>query len=519
MRLTIPDLFWRARMHWPNAEAIHISGERPMSYAELWTLATQITQAINRTQPSANVGLLLPNGSDWIASLGGITMAGRIAVLLNPRLTSSELAYQVNQADIDTLIAGPIYGRDSSQWVQAVRESVPGLRQIVWVGTDHPPRTLPLQNWLASPVENFDCPDRSQWPSERDSAVIIYTSGTTSLPKGVMLTHQAIIRNAWIVGRRFGITSDDRIFSAGPFFHSGGLTMHVMLGLLAGVPIVSVPHFDADEVLDMVESLRCTIYNGIETLFLRLMDSPRFNPGRLRTVRTGWITGSPGILRRVAEDVGMPGIISVYGISEAAPNVTISPFNDSPDHRWSTVGQPHPWCELRIIDPTTGHMVVPGSEGEITTRGYNVMRGYYNKPEETAKTLIQGWLHTGDLGRLRSDGYLEFSGRLKDIVRVGGENVSCLEVENALYKVPGVELVAVLPWDDPLYGQVPLAAIQWRSGCAVPLATLQQQMKSYLASYKIPHTIIAVDSMPLTESGKVRKPALKQRLLQQGMIS
>jgi acyl-CoA synthetase (AMP-forming)/AMP-acid ligase II len=327
-----------------------------------------------------------------------------------------------------------------------------------------------------------------------------------------MLAHGSVVRNAYIVGRNFGLDHTGSVFSAGPFFHSGGLTMHVVLAALSGVPAYSVPAFDPDTVLGFVERMRPAIYNGIETLFLRLTDTPRFDRRRVASIRTGWATGTPAILHTIADEVGIPGVIGVYGISEASPNVTISPWQDTREHRLDTVGRPQPWTRAAIWDAERHDLAGPGTVGELIVRGYGLMQGYYRKPEETADALRGGWLHTGDLARIRPDGYLEFAGRAKDVVRMGGENISCAEVENAIYALGGAELAAVLPVDDPRYGQVPVAVVK-PAGPAPPEDELLARLRANLASYKVPRRVLFLDELPLTESGKVRKDQLRATVL------
>ncbi|MCL6597483.1 MAG: acyl--CoA ligase [Alicyclobacillus macrosporangiidus] len=509
MRLTIAHTLLHAARNWGDRPAVQVMDESPVLYRELYTEAVKIANKLNFDATNGkHIGILLPNTSRWISALYGTALSGKIGVLLNPRLTMGELLYQIQHSNTKLVITGPIHGKDSSVFVRELLRSVPNLR-IVWVGGHAPAGTIPFEAWIEHDHDKVFF-DPTLLPSENDTAVLIYTSGTTSLPKGVMLSHQSIVRNAYIVGRRFGLTSNDRVFSAGPFFHSGGLTMHVIMSALYGLPVYSVSHFDPDIVLDCIQGYQCTIYNGIETLFLRLLDSPRFNANRVSSVRTGWATGTPAIIRKIAGEVGMRGIIGVYGITEASPNVTISDWEDSEEHRYDTVGKPHPWSVVATWDPERRSLTPPGEVGELVVRGYSVMQGYYNQPKETSEALEDGWLHTGDLGRIRADGYVEFAGRLKDIVRVGGENVSCLEVENVIYQLEGVELASVLPLEDDVYGQVPVAVVKPAQDKMLSKEAILDFLRCHLASYKIPKEVVFMDNIPMTESGKVQKGRLRQ---------
>ena len=509
-RLTLAAVLRRAAERRPAQLAVHVDGEQPLTYRELWDQARRVAAALQARHPDTrHVGLLLPNSSRWLAALYGIAIAGRTAVLLNPRLTVDELTYQIDQSDSELLICGPHPRADLGLLLERLASDLPGV-DLVWAEDDAATGTAPWSNWLdvAEPPAA-----RSRVPAEQDTAVIIYTSGTTALPKGVMLSHASVVRNALLVGRRFKLHDGDSIFSAGPFFHSGGLTLHLLLAAVHGLPALSVPVFDADSVLDMVEGSGATIYNGIETLFLRLTDSPRFDRRRLRRVRTGWATGTPAILHTIADDVGVPGVVGCYGISEASPNVTMSPCDDTPEHRLETIGRPQPWTAVRAWDEERERPQPPGDVGELLVRGYGLMQGYYRKPAETAEALRDGWLHTGDLGLVRPDGYLEFHGRAKDIVRTGGENVSCAEVENAIYALGGVELVALVGVEDERYGQLPVAVVKPAAeGPGWTEETVIERLRESLAGYKLPRHVLFMDDLPLTESGKVRKGPLTESI-------
>ncbi|WP_066454416.1 class I adenylate-forming enzyme family protein [Castellaniella caeni] len=505
MKLTLADILARAARWSPDKTAFSIHGEGAITYQELFDRATRVALRL-AGHPGKHVGILLPNSIDWVVCLFGAALAGKAAVLLNTRLTTPELVYQIDQSDTSVLMTGPLYQRDSAVLTAALRDGCPKCDAIVWWGRERPDGSVAAHAWLSATQADAT---RLGPIDESSLAVLIYTSGTTSLPKGVMLSHAAITTNALLVGQAFGATEDDRVFSAGPFAHSGGLTMHVVLSVLYGATAYSVSYFNPAEVLDTIESNQCTIYNGIETLFLRLLDAPDFDRKRVRSVRTGWATGSRSVLHRIADEVGMPGIIGVYGISEAAPNVLISHHLETPEHRLDTAGTPHPWMRARVCDPETGKPVKDGDIGELVLCGYSLMLGYYKNAEETAKALRDGWLYTGDLVRRRPDGYFEFAGRSKDIIRVGGENVSALEVEDLLHQVRGVAIAAVIPVEDDVYGEVPLAVIKPVNGVELKADDILRSLSGRLASYKLPRRIVFREDMPLTDSGKVQKKQLR----------
>jgi fatty-acyl-CoA synthase len=503
---TLAAVAHRAAHRWPNRTAIQIPGEEPLTYSQLYRAAEEFAIALDGRLPDVErVGVLLPNSARFLVALYGSALAGRPAVLLNPRLRDAELVYQIGQSAVGLVVAA-----------DPPRRPLKGL-----FGALNDAHLEPVVVWAGQPGERAGA-DWDEWhsverpagwqpatPVEDDTAVIIYTSGSTALPKGVMLSHRSVVHNAELVAARFAAAEDDRVFSAGPFFHSGGLTMHVVLAALCGATAYSTTVFDPTEVVSLVKRERITIYNGIESLFLRLTEADDFEPARLASVRTGWATGTPAILSTIADDVGIAGVIGVYGITEAGPNVTMSPWDDTREHRLATIGRPQLDTEIVLIDPESGDPAPQGQAGEIVIRGYGVMQGYYGKPEETAAALRDGWLHTGDLAVERDDGRFAFAGRIKDIVRVGGENVSCAEVENALYSLGGVELASVLAMDEASGGQIVVAAVKLVGGTSFEEATLRERLRPVLAGYKIPKYIVHLDEMPMTESGKVQKGQLR----------
>jgi acyl-CoA synthetase (AMP-forming)/AMP-acid ligase II len=505
---TLPAVLQRAADRWPDKAAIVVPDEEPLTFSQLLRSAEDFALALQVRLPDVErVGLLLPNSSQFLVALYGTAMAGRTAVLLNPRLRDAELVYQVDQSEVGVVIAADPPRRDITSLFRALTDACVEP-EIVWAGEGSGPAGMRWDAWL-----QVDRPaDRvlASPPAEDDTAVVIYTSGSTALPKGVMLEHRSVIHNAELVAAGFAATEDDRVFSAGPFFHSGGLTMQVLLTALCGATAYTVKAFDPTEAVDIVEREQITIYSGIDTLFLRLTDAENFAPARLASVRTGWATGTPGILSTIADQVGIAGVIGIYGMSEAGPNITMSPWDDTREHRLATIGRPQLDTQVALVDPVTGQAPPIGQPGEIVVRGYGLMKGYYGKPEETAEALHDDWLHTGDLGIERPDGYFTFAGRIKDIVRVGGENVSCAEVENALYALGGVELASVLPIDDTTGGQMVVAAVKMVDASTFSESDIRERMRSLLAGYKIPKHIVSLDEMPMTESGKVQKRQLAE---------
>jgi acyl-CoA synthetase (AMP-forming)/AMP-acid ligase II len=347
-----------------------------------------------------------------------------------------------------------------------------------------------------------------------DPVLIQYTSGTTSFPKGALLTHYGLLHNAYIVGMRMHIGDEDKVFSGGPFFHIGGVTMQVLLSLIFEVPFYTLDRFEPSAAYEMVAKYGCTTYSGIESLFLMVKNLEHFKEEGFASVRTGWMTGSPETVRLVREEMGIEDILCIYGTSETSPNVAICDIDDPLEKRLSTCGRAHPECEIAIVDPETLDFLPPEERGEIVTKGYNVMLGYYGKPDETEEVFFgDGWFRTGDMGSMDADGYLYFHGRYKEIIRVGGENFSPEEVEGMLYEHPAVKQVALVGVPDEAYGEVPVAVVKTKPGSALDTEQMREYLGDKVAGFKIPRRVEIIDDFPMTESGKVQKFKLREQLL------
>jgi acyl-CoA synthetase (AMP-forming)/AMP-acid ligase II len=479
--------------------------------------------------PGSKVAILMANGYDWVAWAHAAAGVGAVVVPVNTRFRQQELAYQLKASDTHTLVLQPSVGDvdflamvlelvpelKSSPPGQWRSETFPALRCVVSVddATTPAPGILRASN-VAVPLTL----PMAQWVREaqaavlpQDPVVIQYTSGTTAYPKGAVLSHQGTARNAFHVNERLHINADDRIFVPGPFFHVGGSTLGMLLGLLSGAVIYALPRFNPATVLQIIEQEKITVYSGVDSLFLTLLKHPDFKRSALASVKKGWIASSPDLVRMVHREMGLEGIANVFGISEASPNVTICDLSESLELRAATCGSPHPDCEVRIVDPETGAVVPPGQSGEILFRGYSLMLGYYNNPEATAKAIdADGWLHTGDRGVLRPSGHLEYHGRIKDMLRVGGENLAPAEVEEVICQHPKVRQAAVVGLPDERLVEVPAAVVELKEGAQCTPEEITAYCSERLASFKVPRVVAFVDRMPMTGSGKIQKFSLRQ---------
>jgi fatty-acyl-CoA synthase len=340
-----------------------------------------------------------------------------------------------------------------------------------------------------------------------DILLIQFTSGTTAYPKGAMLTHDNMLRDAWAAGTRVGIRAEDRYFNCRPFFHVAGTTLSALMALVAGSCLVTLPTFEAGAALEMMERERCTLISGNDTLFQMLMGHADF-PKRKLSLRGGWSAAGPQTMRAIIDRMGAKTICAAYGLSEASPNVVMSDWRDPEELRVQGLARPHDGVHVRISD-----------EGEIQVRGWNIMRGYYNNPEANAKAFTaDGWLRTGDLGELTPDGRLRMSGRLKDVFRVGGENVAPAEVEEVLLAHPAVETAQVIGVPDARLGEVGCAYVTLKAGASATEVQLMEWCKARCANFRVPRYLKVVrdfESIGMTASGKVQKTKLREHALRE----
>jgi len=462
-----------------------------------------------------------PNSIHWIIIQLAVACIGAVLVPINTRHRLTELEYTLKQSDSTTLFLAREFGPvnfvkifeeacpeiENSQPGKLSSQKFPLLKNVISLGAWSHPAMFGFED-LVKQGE----PNPSVATSTADDVVIIqYTSGTTGPPKGVMLTQGQTAKNAHCVAKRMELSEDDVILCSVPFAHSGGTILSTLLTLVAGARMIIQPYFDPEEAMEYIEKYKCTVFNGLETFFISIYEHPRFKDFNLSSLRTGWAPGPPEVLRSIMDKMGMKKICNLYGMSETSPNTSISLPTDPPELRATTCGKPHEGVEVKIIDPSSGKTVSSGQVGEICVRGWNVMQGYYRKPEETAKAIdADGWLHTGDLGVLNQEGYLTFKGRLKELIRVGGENVSPWEVENFILSHPAVKRVTVVGIRDERLVEVCGAVVQLNEGASCSPEEIIEFCRGKMASFKIPRRVIIVDEFPMTESGKIQKYKLKE---------
>jgi len=431
------------------------------------------------------VGILMGNDEHWLSLFYGAALIGAVTVPVNTRFKTAEIDFCLRQADCKLLIyVERFLGIDFGAMVRDT-----GFANALELSR------IPAGNY--QPVE----------VSPEDILLIQFTSGTTAYPKGAMLTHDNMLRNAWAAGLRVGIRAEDRYFNTRPFFHVAGTTLSALMSLVFGACLVTLPTFEAGAALEVMERERCTLISGNDTLFQMLMGHADF-PKRRLSLRGGWCAAGPETMRAIIDRMGCKSICAAYGLSEASPNVVMSDWRDPEALRVQGLALPHPGVEIRI-----------SPENEIQVRGWSVMRGYCNNPEATAKAFTaDGWLRTGDLGSLTADGRLRMTGRLKDVFRVGGENVAPAEVEEVLLAHPAVETAQVVGVPDARLGEVGCAYVTLRSGSSVSTEELLDWCKARCANFRVPRYLRIVkdfESIGMTASGKVQKTKLREHALRE----
>lgn len=508
--LTIAQALADAAARWPDAEALVVAGER-ITYVRLWNDVRRIAANLKRLglRRGEHLAILMGNSSAWVKVAYSAATIGATIVPVNTRFKADELRYCLSQSDARMLVVADRFL--NIDYVKMLRSICPGvdselpdpalplLRTVLVFGEDVPAAAKP-QAELERPQPVLPDAD-SEGVMSDDVALIQYTSGTTSFPKGAMLTHAGMLRDAWEVSRRTGIGPGDRYFSARPLFHVSGTVLSMFVSMISGACYLTTPWFDVAEALRTMEAEQCTHLSGNDTMFLMMMNDPDF-PRRKFRLRGGLAAAKYAVMQQIRERMNLPGICCGYGLSEASPNVALSPHDDLPEKRYAGYAFPLPGVEVKIV------------AGEILVRGWGVMKGYYKMPEQTAQAIdAQGWLHTGDMGSLDEEGRLLFVDRIKDLFRVGGENVAPAEVEELLHGHPAILQAQVIGVPDARLMEVPAAYVQLRDGASVDPEQVIAWCKERCANFKVPRYVRIVDSFDhigMTASSKIQRNKLRE---------
>jgi len=510
-----------ARRH-PDRTAIADQSGATLSYRQLEQQVDRLARGLIELGVSKDdkVGLWMPNIPEWIAAYFAIARIGAVVVPMNTRYKPHEVRYILENSEATTLIAVDAFaGIDYRKMIQDFRDRLPRLAHIVLVGT-------PADGMHAYPdvvergarrLGDGVLPERERSCRPTDNVFILYTSGTTGNPKGAMLSHHNIAKNAEQVTEVLHTTEEDVFLLAVPFFHCFGCVMGIAGAITWGAAIVPMQVFKAAEALELVEQHRISVLYGVPTMFVLELEELR--KGRsdgsqydVSSLRTGIMAGAPcpiEVMRGTMNELGC-NVSIAYGLTEASPVITMTRFDDSIERRVETVGRPLPEIEVKICDDER-RPLPPGRTGELACRGYNVMMGYYKMPDVTAETIdSDGWLYSGDLATMDEEGYVRIVGRKKDMLITGGFNVYPAEIEEYLFTHPKVQNVSVIGVPDDVMGEVAAAYIIPRQGATIDPQEIVDYCAGEIANFKVPRYVVVLDALPMTQSGKVQKFRLRE---------
>jgi fatty-acyl-CoA synthase len=467
------------------------------------------------------VGMWSPNSYEWLLLQYATAKAGIILVNINPAYRTSELEYAMNQSGCRMLIAAPSFKTsDYVAMIDQVRPDLATLERTVFVDSDDWDALLTAGDSV--PVDRLR--KRMAGLEFDDPVNIQYTSGTTGFPKGATLSHHNILNNGFFVGEGCGYTERDRVCIPVPFYHCFGMVLGNLACTTHGATIV-LPEaaFDPLAVLETVEAERCTSLYGVPTMFIAELDHPDFGRYDLATLRTGIMAGSTcpvEVMKQVVSRMHMDEVTICYGMTETSPVSTQTSQSDTLELRVSTVGRVHPHVEIKIVDSDTGQTVERGQTGELLTRGYSVMLGYWDDPDRTAQVIDQArWMHTGDLATMDPDGYVDIVGRIDDLIIRGGENVYPREIEEFLHKHPDIIDVQVTGVPDSKMGEEIMAWVKPRAGAMLSADDVREFCRGRIAHFKVPRYVQFIDEFPMTISGKVQKFRMREMAREQPEIT
>lgn len=481
-------------------------------------------------KPGDKVGIWAKNVPDWTTFMFATAKIGAILVTINTSYKLAELEYLLQNADINTLCLADGY-RDSDfvdmiftlipelkehARGELVSNKFPQLRNIIFIGQE---KHRGMYNTaelilLGNHVDDIELESVKESVQRHDVVNMQYTSGTTGFPKGVMLSHHNILNNGLATGQCMNYTADEKLLVCVPLFHCFGCVLAMCAIITHGATMVFTEEFDPLLVLASVQKEKCTALYGVPTMFISELNHPMFDMFDLSSLRTGIMAGAPcpiETMNQVMTKMNMKDVIIVYGLTESSPGMTATRTHNSPEIRSTTVGYEYPNVEVKIIDPETGEECPPETQGEICCRGYNVMKGYYKNQEATNDVIDKdGWLHSGDLAVKTKDGFYRITGRIKDMIIRGGENIYPREIENFLYRMPQIEAVEVAAVPSPKYGEQIGAFIKVKKGHSLTEEEVKDFCRGQIARFKTPKYIFFVDEYPMTASGKIQKYKLSE---------
>lgn len=531
---TIPDFMAEIRRRYANrVAAVFCDTNERWTYDDLMNRVDRLAAGLLSigVYKEDRVGIWSPNRSEWLLTQFATSRIGAILVNINPAYQTLELEFSLRQAGVSTLITAPNFR--SSNYLAKLQDlapelsnsqagawqvsKLPALQRIVQLGTNTMPSAISFDEVMsrggAAPKSRLDGISASLKPD--DPINIQFTSGTTGRPKGATLSHLSIINNAISAARRMHFTPDDALCVPVPLYHCFGMVLGNLAGVSHGAKLVFPGEgFDPVKTLKALEDEECTAVHGVPTMFAAMLDHEKFNTFNLSHLRTGIMAGSicpAPLMKRVMQDMHCKGITIGYGMTETSPISFQSDPDDQPALRVSTVGRIQPHVECRVVDQQ-GQTVPVGQEGELLTRGYLVMKGYWNDEEATSKAIQDGWMHTGDLAVIDAEGFCQITGRASDMLIRGGENIYPVEVEDLLTRHPDVAQAQVFGVPSERLGEEVAAWIILRSGAELEVGALQDWCRNRIAHFKVPRHIHFSDEMPLTATGKPQKFKMRDEL-------
>lgn len=475
------------------------------------------------------------NHPEWVVTQFATGKMGAVLITVNTNYRTRELEYLLSHSDTETLVLeesvrGVSYVDMLMEICPELKDAKPGqlrskrlprLKNVILLGDRRYPGMFSWQDILemGKEVSDEELAERQKSLDPDEVINMQYTSGTTGFPKGVMLSHYNIVNNARNVAECMNLRDDDRLLIPVPFFHCFGCVMGTLASVSVGATMVPLTRFDAGTAIEAVEREKCTGIHGVPTMFISELNHPNYKKADLSSLRKGIMAGSNcpiELMRKVTQEMGVTELTIAYGQTESSPVITQTRTDDPLEVRIETVGKPLPNVEVKIVDPETGVEVPSGVQGELCTRGYHVMKGYYKMPEATREAIDEeGWLHTGDLAVRDERGYYRITGRRKDMIIRGGENIYPRGIEEFLYTHPAIIDVQVVGVPDEKYGEIPVAFVIKKEGVSVTGEEIREYCSNQIAHFKIPEHVVFVDEYPMTANGKIQKYKLREQFIRE----
>ena len=533
---TIGGFFDRVANEHPNNSALVLRHQNvDWTYSELQQRVDQLAAGLISLgiEPGDRVGIWGPNSAEWVLTQLATAKMGAIMVCINPAYRLYELEYALNKVECKALITDEQFKTSDylgmlNTLAPELEQCVPGqldaaklphLKHVIRMGTEKSPGMFNFDDICAgASADDFSVLADLQGKLKPDDAINIqFTSGTTGNPKGATLSHCNILNNGYLTGEAMRLTPADKLCIPVPLYHCFGMVLAVLACISHGSTMVFPGEaFDPEQTLQTVQDEQCTALHGVPTMFITELDHPNFRRFDLSSLRTGIMAGAPcpvEVMKRVISEMHMQDILIAYGQTELSPINNMTLPDDSLERRTETVGRAMPWVEIKIIDEA-GHVVPVGQKGEICTRGYSVMQGYWNDPEKTAETIdASGWLHSGDIATMDASGYVRIVGRIKDMIIRGGENIYPREVEEFLYQHPAISEVQVFGIPDEKMGEEVCAWIQLNEGADLTADDVKAYCKDQITHFKVPRHIRFVSEYPMTVTGKIQKFVMRDEML------